>query len=496
MNEEIQSSPLSVHPRVVIVGGGFAGLAAARELAHTHAEVVLFDRHNHHLFQPLLYQVATAALTPSNIAAPLRHVLRKQKNTLVVLAAVTGVDLKAKTVSLGPARYVYDYLILAAGAVTNYFGHDEWADVAPGLKTVTEALDVRSRCLLAFEQAEIEADPEARRAALTFAVVGAGATGVEMAGALAEIARTTLRRDFRNIDTSTVRVILVDAMDRPLTAYPIELSDRSARDLESLGVELMMGTRVVGVDDKGLTVENASGTERIDANNVIWAAGVKGAPVGATLHVETDRSGRVVVGDDLSVPGHPTTFVVGDLAHRVDPVLGEPVPGVAQGAIQMGRFAGRTVADEIRALARGEKPPPRKVFVYNDKGSMATIGRNRAVAEIRGWHFGGVLAWLAWALIHVFSLITFRRRLHVMSEWIWMYLTYSRGVRLITGDHRLPMPVQPPLDPRLPAGATTSGPRPTAEPATSDALPRVEDPPDSLPRADNASAASPGGPDA
>jgi NADH dehydrogenase len=439
----------------VIIGGGFGGLAAARALAGVDAEVVLIDRHNHHLFQPLLYQVATAALSPGNIAAPIRRILRKQKNAQVILARVTDVDPEDRTVGLGPVRYCYDYLIVAAGAVTNYFGNDRWSDVAPGLKTVTEALDVRSRFLLAFEQAEIEDDPEAREAALTFAIVGAGPTGVEMAGALAEIARTTLRRDFRRIDTRSVRVLLVDAEDRALTTYTPDLSARAARDLESLGVECMFSTRVVEVDDRGLTVERPSGTERIDARTVIWAAGVTGSPLGRTLGVELDRAGRVPVSDDLSVPGHPEVFVVGDLARRVDPKTDELVPGVAQGAIQMGDFAGHTVANEIRAMRAGRPVPPRGVFVYNDKGSLATIGRNRAIADIRGWRFGGVFAWLAWALIHVFFLIGFRSRAAVMAEWMWMYLTYGRGVRLITGEDRLPRPVKPPPDSRLQERAPT-----------------------------------------
>ncbi len=436
-------------PRVVIIGGGFGGLAAARAVAGVDAEVVLIDRHNHHLFQPLLYQVATAALSPGNIAAPIRRILRKQKNTQVILARVTDIDPEDRTIGLGPVRYCYDYLIVAAGAVTNYFGNDHWSDVAPGLKTVTEALDVRSRFLLAFEQAEIEDDPDAREAALTFAIVGAGPTGVEMAGALAEIARNTLRRDFRRIDTRAVRVLLVDAEDRALTTYTPDLSARAARDLESLGVECMFSTRVVEVDDQGLTVQGPMGTERIDARTVIWAAGVTGSPLGATLGVELDRAGRVPVGDDLSVPGYPGVFVVGDLAHRVDPKTEELVPGVAQGAIQMGDFAGSTVANEIRATVAGHPAPGRGAFVYNDKGSLATIGRNRAVADIRGWRFGGVLAWLAWALIHVFFLIGFRSRAAVMAEWMWMYLTYGRGVRLITGEDRLPRPVKPPPDSRL-----------------------------------------------
>jgi len=437
---------VGARPRVVIVGGGFAGLAAAKALRKADAEVVLLDRQNHHLFQPLLYQVATAALSPGNIAAPIRRVLNRQKNTRVILARVTDVDVEAQTVTAGGPRYAYDYLIVAAGAVTNYFGHDEWRDVAPGLKTIDEALDVRSRLLLAFEQAEVEGDDEARRAALTFAIVGAGPTGVEMAGAMVEIARTTLRRDFRRIDTEAVRVILVDAMDRVLSTFAPDLSTRARADLEAMGVEVMLETRVVGVDETGLTVQRPSGTERIAANNVIWAAGVKASPCGGLLGAPMDRTGRVVVGDDLTIPDHPEVFVVGDLAHRIDPRTEALVPGVAQGGIQMGHFAGRTIAAEIAAKGTNRPTPPRSVFAYNDKGSLATIGKNRAVADIRGLRFGGILAWLAWALVHVFFLIGFRRRLLAMTEWLWMYVTGGRGVRLITGANRLPRPLKPPED--------------------------------------------------
>jgi len=436
-------------PRIIIVGGGFGGLEAARALARADAEIVLFDRHNHHLFQPLLYQVATAALSPANIAAPIRKILAKQKNCDVIMSEVTDVDLENRTVTVTDQRYAYDYLVLAAGARTNYFGNDAWSEVAPGLKNISEAIDVRSRFLLAFEQAEIETDEEARRAALTFVIVGAGPTGVELAGAMAEISRQTLRADFRHIDTSTVRVILIDAEDRVLSTFTPELSDRAQRDLEQLGVEVVLSTRVVDVRPGLLTVESPEGEERIEAANVFWAAGVRGVRLGQTLGVELDRSGRVIVGDDLTIPGRADVFVVGDLAHRIDPHTEELVPGVAQGAIQMGRFAGETIATEVRASSRGRPAPQRSVFVYRDKGSMATIGRNRAIAEIHGLRFGGFLAFLAWAFIHVLFLIGFRRRLMVMLEWMWSYLTFSRGVRLITGEDQVPKPVRPPPDPRL-----------------------------------------------
>lgn len=436
-------------PRVIVVGGGFGGLEAARALAKADAEVVLIDRHNHHLFQPLLYQVATAALSPANIAAPIRKILTKQKNCEVIMSEVTTVDLRNRTVTVSDERYAYDYLVLAAGVRTNYFGHDGWGKVAPGLKNIAEAIDVRSRFLLAFEQAEIETDEEARRAALTFAIVGAGPTGVEMAGAMAEISRQTLRADFRRIDTSTVRVLLIDAVDRVLATFTPELSERAQRDLEDLGVEVVLNTKVVDVRPGLLTVETPDGVEAVEAANVIWAAGVRGVRVAERLGVELDGSGRVVVGDDLTIPGYPEAFVVGDLAHRIDPHTEELVPGVAQGAIQMGRFSGETIAAEIGAIGRGRPRPERGVFVYRDKGSMATIGRNRAIADIRGLRFGGYLAFLAWAFIHVLFLIGFRRRLMVMLEWMWSYLTFSRGVRLITGEDQVPKPVRPPPDPRL-----------------------------------------------
>ena len=440
---------MSQRPRVVIIGGGFGGLAAARALDRAEAGVVLIDRQNHHLFQPLLYQVATAALSPGNIAAPIRKIVSGQRNCEVVMAEVTDVDLDASTVTALGQKYAYDYLVIAAGVHTNYFGNDRWAAWAPGLKTIDEAIDVRARFLLAFEQAEIETDAEARTAALTFAVVGAGPTGVEMAGAIAEISRHTLRKDFRHFDPHTVRVMLMDIADRVLPTFDPRLSARAHRDLETLGVEIMVATRVVDVDERGLAFEREGIKRRIDAHNVIWAAGVKAVPLGERIGAETDGIGRVIVADDLSVPGHASVFVVGDLAYRVDPKTGKPVPGVAQGALQMGRFAGRTIAAEIGALGKGRPKPDRGVFVYRDRGSLATIGRNRAVAGIWGMRFGGALAFGIWGAVHIFFLIDFRRRVLALAEWLWMYIFYERGVRLITGRDRLPRPLRPPEDPRL-----------------------------------------------
>jgi NADH dehydrogenase len=432
---------------VVIVGGGFAGLAAARALRRSPVEVVLVDKQNHHLFQPLLYQVATAALSPGNIAAPIRGILRRQSNVSVAMVAATRVDVAKKTVWLEEEPYLYDYLVLATGSETNYFGNEEWSEHAPGLKTIEEATEVRARFLLALEQAEVERDPKAQKATLTVAIVGAGPTGVEMSAALAEIVKS-IRRDFRHVDTRGARIVLIDAMDRVLTTYDPKLSAKAQRDLEELGVEVLLSSKVVQVDEAGLAVETPGGRLRIDADNVIWAAGVKASSLGATLGAELDRSGRVSVGDDLSIPGHPNVFVVGDLAHRIDPISGESVPGVAQGALQMGRFAGETIAKEIQAKSTKRSVPSRRVFVFNDKGSMAIIGKNRAVAEIGRLRFAGIPAFLIWALIHIWSLIGFRRKLVVFTEWVWQYFFHSRGVRLITGEDRLPRSVEPPPDPR------------------------------------------------
>ena len=446
-------------PRVAIIGGGFGGLAAAKALKHADAEVTIIDRHNHHLFQPLLYQVATAALSPGDIAAPIRKIVRRQANCEVMLAAAKSVDIESQTIHLEGEPYGYDYLVLATGAESNYFGNDQWGKHAPGMKTIDEATDVRARFLLAFEQAELEQDEAAKRAALTFAIVGAGPTGVEMAGALAEIVES-VRRDFRHIDTRASRIILLDHADRVLMPFDPKLSAKAQKELESLGVTVTLQALVTDVDDKGLTAKTPEGVVRIDANNVIWAAGVKATSIGETLGVELDRGGRVLVGDDLTIPGHPNVFVVGDLAHRVDPQTGRPVPGVAQGALQMGEFAGRAIAHELRARARGDEPPARGSFVYNDKGEMAIIGRNRAVAQIGRLRFSGYFAFVLWALIHILFLIGFRRKLTVFTDWVWQYWFGTRGVRLITGRNRLPRVVKPPPDPRSARRAEDLSPGP------------------------------------
>jgi NADH dehydrogenase len=412
-------------PQVVIVGGGFGGLEAAKSLGGAPARVTLVDRRNHHLFQPLLYQVATAVLSPADIAQPIRAVLRDRANVEVVLGDVSSVDADGKQVVLADgSRLPYDYLILAAGASHAYFGHDEWEPYAPGLKSLEEATDIRRRLLVSFEAAEREKDPEKRKALMTFVVVGGGPTGVEMAGAIAEIARYSLAKDFRHIDTRDARVILLEAVDRLLLAFPTQLSRYALWDLQRLGVDVRFNTPVT---DIGPGVVTAGGTE-IKAATIIWAAGVKSSPIGATLGAETDRAGRVIVQPDLTIPGRPEVFVIGDMSSLTGP-NGRPYPGVAQVAKQEGAWA----AKNIRRAMAGKKMEP---FQYVDLGNMATIGRNAAVADIRGVNLTGFFAWLVWALVHVFNLIGFRNRLVVGLQWLWGYLTFQRGARLITGSMR------------------------------------------------------------
>jgi NADH dehydrogenase len=404
----------------VIVGGGFAGLAAARGLRRAEADVTLVDRRNHHLFQPLLYQVATAGLSAPDIAYPIRRILWRQGNASVLLGDVQAIDLAQKRLRLDGGDLGYDYLVLAAGATHSYFGHAEWEAHAPGLKTLEDALEIRRRALLAFEKAEREEDPVARRAWLTFVVVGAGPTGVEMAGAFAEIARHSLARDFRRIDPRAARVILVEAGPRVLPAYPDDLSARAVRQLEALGVQVWTGAAVTGLDAEGV----ALGGDRVAARTVVWAAGVAASPLARTLDVPLDRVGRVKVAPDLSLPGRPEVFVVGDLA--VLEQDGRPIPGVAPAAMQMGRHA----AENLLRTLRGE---PRRPFRYVDKGSLATIGRSSAVALFGKARLSGFLAWLAWLLVHIFFLIGFRNRFVVLFTWAWAYLTYQRSARLILG---------------------------------------------------------------
>ena len=406
-------------PHVVIVGGGFAGLCAARALAGAPARITLVDRRNHHVFQPLLYQVATAGLAAPDIAAPIRHILRRQGNAAVILAEVTGFDLRRQKVTLAGGELAYDFAVVAAGAGHSYFGHDDWERYAPGLKTMEDAVEVRRRVLLAFEHAEREEDEALQREWLTFVVIGAGPTGVELAGALTEIARHTLRGEFRRIQPRSARVILIEGADRVLPPYPPELSEKARRQLEALGVEVRTGTLVTGVDGAGVRL----GEQGIAARTVLWAAGVAASPLGRILG-KCDRAGRLEVEPDLTVPDHPEVFVAGDLAAAM--YDGKPVPGVAPAAMQMGRHA---AANIIRVL----EGQPRRRFAYRDKGSLATIGRKAAVAEVGGVQMSGLVAWLAWLGIHIFFLIGFRNRAVVMFEWALAYLTYARSARIVLG---------------------------------------------------------------
>lgn len=415
MNEQL--------PRVVIIGGGFGGLYAARALRKAPVRVTLVDRRNYHLFQPLLYQVATAGLSPADIAAPIRQVLHKQDNTEIFLAEVTNICVNERRVEVADGRTApYDYLIVAAGTVDQYFGHDEWRRIAPGLKTVDDATEIRRRFLLAFEAAEQETDPRRRAALLTFVVVGGGATGVEMAGSFAELARHTLVRDFRRVDPSQARVILLEGGPRLLPVYPEDLSQRAKEQLEALGVEVHLNALVTHIDVN----EVRFGDQSIETRTVVWGAGVTASPLGRMLGVPTDRMGRVIVEPDLSIPGHPEVFVIGDLA-SFSHQTGEPLPGVAQVAMQMAR----TAAENVVRTERGEA---RRTFHYRDKGMMATIGRAAAVAVIGGRRLSGLIAWLAWLFVHILFLIGFRNRLIVLTQWAWSYLTWQRGARLITGD--------------------------------------------------------------
>lgn len=397
---------------MVVVGGGFAGLNAAKRLKDSDVRITILDRRNFHLFQPLLYQVAMAALNPSDIAYPIRSIFKRQKNVdAVLLGEVSAVDLDARTVALEDGKpIVYDFLVVATGATHSYFGHAEWETSAPGLKTVEDALTIRARVLRAFELAE--ATPAETKSLLTFVVVGAGPTGVELAGALSEIAVHAMGAEFDRVDPSSARVVLVEGADRVLPPYPPSLSESARRQLEDLGVEVVTGETVSAIDDTGVTLQSG---EKIDSATVLWAAGVEASPIGAMLG-EVDRAGRVLVDADLSVPGRPEVFVAGDLAA----VAG--VPGVAPAAMQMGRHVGKVISS-------GKRTP----FVYRDKGSLATIGRARAVADIKGLRFGGFFAWLAWLVIHIFYLIGFRNRFFVLVGWAWHYLTFRRGARIITG---------------------------------------------------------------
>ena len=417
-------------PHVVILGGGFGGLYAARALKRAPVRVTLVDRRNHHLFQPMLYQVATAALNPSDIAAPIRSVLRHQRNTEVLLAEAASVDTSQHLVHLTDRSSLrYDYLIVATGARHSYFGHDNWETLAPGLKSLEDAVEIRQRVLLAFERAERERDTVRRHAYLTFVIIGGGPTGVETAGAVAELRRYALRRDFRHIDPTEATVMLLEGGPRLLLSYPPSLSDKAKQELRRLGVEVRTDTMVTDV--RPGSVSAAGWT--IPTQTVIWAAGNVASPLLKSLGAPLDRVGRAIVEPDCTIPGHPEVFVLGDAA-LFDHQEGGPLPGICPVAIQMGEYAARTIAGDLEGQ-------PRRAFRYWDKGQLAVIGRGRAVADIWKLHFGGFLAWLIWTFVHIFFLIGFRNRVLVMIQWAWSYLTYGRGARLIAGE--TPCTVQP-----------------------------------------------------
>jgi NADH dehydrogenase len=418
------STTAELDPRehIVIIGGGFGGLTAARALGRVPVRVTLIDRRNYHLFQPLLYQVATAGLSPADIASPIRAILRSQRNTTVLLGKVTGIDAAGKAVLVDERRVAYDQLVIATGARHAYFNHEEWERFAPGLKKIDDATDICGRILLAFERAENSSDERERQRLLSFVIVGGGPTGVEMAGAVAELARKALSIDFRNIDPRSARVVLIESGSRVLASFPEPLSEIAKRALERLGVEVRLGTRVSRCDAEGVIISN----ERIEADTIIWAAGVMASPAAKWLGAEADHAGRAIVGRDLTLRGHPEIFVIGDtaLATAAD---GKPLPGIAPVAKQEGAYVARVIAARVRG-----RPAP-VPFRYRHLGAMATIGRKSAVADFGKLRLSGFVAWLLWGLVHVYFLVGFRNRIAVMMGWLWAYLTFERGARLITG---------------------------------------------------------------
>ena len=407
-------------PQVVIAGAGFGGLQATKALAKVEVDVSLVDAFNHHCFQPLLYQVATAALSPADVAWPIRAILRKQKNARVIMARVTGVDVQARLVRTSEIELPYDYLILATGSTHSYFGHDEWAPFAPGLKHIADATEIRRRFLLAFERAEVVEDDAERERLLTFVIIGGGATGVEMAGAIAEVAQRTLRHDFRHIDPRRSRIILIEAGPRLLPTFPKALSDYATRSLRTMGVKVELNRKVIGCDAQGVSFDGG----RIEAATVIWAAGVVASPAAKWIGAETDRAGRIKVNADLTVPGHPEIFAVGDTATITDRD-GHPVPGIAAAAKQMGQYVGKVIAARVRG-----RPAPRP-FVYHHLGELATIGRKSAIVKLGVFQLTGFLGWLFWSAVHIYFLIGMRNRFVVALNWLWNYVTFQRGARLI-----------------------------------------------------------------
>ena len=414
-------APAAARPRVVIVGAGFGGLSAAHALGNEQVDVVIIDRGNYHLFQPLLYQVATAGLSPADIAAPIRGIVGRYDNITVLLGEVRGVDTAQRVVHMDDRTIAYDFLILATGARHAYFGHDEWERFAPGLKRIEDAIEIRRRILLAFERAECEDDEDERRRLMNFVVVGGGPTGVEMAGAMAELARRALARDFKHIDPRTARIILVEAGPRVLPTFPESLSREAEQQLERLGVEVRKGAPVTAVDGDGVIV----GDERIEARTVIWAAGIAASPAATWIGADHDRAGRIKVNPDLSVPGHPEIFAIGDTALSIDQ-NGKPLPGVAPVAKQQGYYVARL----IKTRLKGKQIGP---FRYRDYGNLATIGRKAAVIDFGKIRLHGLVAWLIWTIAHIYYLIGFRNRLLVAINWLWAYFTFQRGARLITG---------------------------------------------------------------
>lgn len=448
-------TPRTPPRQVVIIGGGFGGLCAAQKLAGVAGvQVTIIDRRNHHLFQPLLYQVATAGLSPAEIAYPIRTIFSRKRNVKVLLERATSVDLGRRVLVTEDTEIPYDNLILACGARHSYFGHDEWEPYAPGLKSLEEATEIRRRMLTAFELAEKTTDPERQRKLLTFVVIGGGPTGVELAGALGEISRFTLARDFRNIDPRRTRVILIEAGPRILAAFDESLSQRATTDLEALGVTVWTSTKVTCIDDQGVTL----GNETVQAATILWAAGVAPSELNKSLGVPLDRQGRIVVEQDCSLKHHPEVFIVGDQAHFEQD--GKPLPGLAPVAMQQGRLVGRNIRRELAGK-------PREPFRYRDKGQMATIGRRRAIVEIGRFRFGGLFAWLTWLFVHILYLIGFKNRIEVILNWSWNYVAFSRGARLIVGKDSRP----PPAPPARPAATIPASAPPPAAAAPAPASP-------------------------
>jgi NADH dehydrogenase len=423
---DTSKQPTNVQPRVVILGAGFGGLQAAKSLANAPVKVTIIDRNNHHLFQPMLYQVATAGLSPADISSPVRHTLKKQQNTEVLMAEVTGIDMQEQRVLMHDQSIPYDYLIVATGATSNYFGHDNWQKLAPGLKTLNEAMKVRDMVLLAFEAAEREKDDEKRKALLTFVLVGGGPTGVELAGAIAELVNNAFAGDFRHIHPASAHIILVEGESRVMPHFPASLTQKVQERLRSMGVEIRTGVHVKDIDENGVMI----GDQRVEAKNVIWTAGVKASPAGQWLHAEVDHDGRVKVQRDLTVPGYRNIFVIGDTAHAEQ--NGKQLPGLAPVALQEGKYVATVIAN---AVAGRTRHPP---FHYFDKGTLATVGRAFGVVDIGPLRFTGTLAWFTWLLVHIFFLMSVPNRIVVFIQYAWTYLTFQKGARIILPEGTLP----------------------------------------------------------